>query len=77
MAPFSYKNYFTPSPPNLERWVEGLHGLLILIVGTSWFAGVTNENVLLIVTLSGYGLDKLSRFFARAAKDYAAAEIPK
>lgn len=66
--PFSWKNYFRPTPGNLEKWVEAIHGGLIVVVGTSWAQGASTKT-LLIMTLAGYALDKLSRFFGRVAKD--------
>ena len=65
---FSWKNYFRPSPHNLQIWVQSIHGALVLVVGSSYLAGVSPEH-LLWVMLAGYFLDQLSQFFGRVDAD--------
>lgn len=65
---FSWKNYLKPTPENLQMVVEGIHGALIVVIGTSWSQGASPK-VLLWLALAGYALDKLSKFFAKISHD--------
>lgn len=65
---FSYRNYFRPTPVNIQRWVEGIQGALAIVIGSLWFQDVSKDT-LLLMALGGYGLDKISKFFARVAHD--------
>lgn len=65
---FSYKNYFRFTPENLQYWTEGMHGLVVTVATTSYVQGASSQ-MLFIIFLAGYILDKLSRFFAKVSND--------
>lgn len=65
---FSYKNYFRPTPENLQYWTEGLHGIIVTIATTSYVQGASQQT-LFIIFIVGYVLDKISKFFARVSHD--------
>lgn len=65
--PFSWRNYFSPTPQNLQYAVEILHGGVVLIATTTAIQG--NPYWSTIIMLGGYFLDKLSKFFGKVAKD--------
>lgn len=67
-ASFSWKNYFKPTPVNLQYWVESAQALLATIAATQFFAH--REDLTIYFLVAAGVLDKLSKLFARAAKDY-------
>lgn len=68
-ADFHWSNYFAPTPVNLQYWTEGIQGILVLIAGDQFFINDKPEFAFYLMLAAGV-LDKVSRFFARAANDY-------
>jgi len=66
---FSWSSYFKPTPVNLQYWVEGIQGIIALIAADQYFAE-HNKDVAFWLLVAAGSLDKLSKFFAKVAKDY-------
>lgn len=67
---FSWKNYFRPTPDNLQYFATGIRGLFVVITSTSILMHA-GEVINLACIATGYLLDELIKFFGRAAHDYA------
>lgn len=66
---FSWSNYLKPTPINLQYFAASIRGLFVLITGTS-IVTEAGWKVSLACLVTGYLLDELTKFFARAADDY-------
>lgn len=67
MSSFSYKNYFKPSPENIQRLVLALKTIIIAAAGTTWANG--NPHYAAGILIAGAVLDEIAKFFAQVAED--------
>jgi len=63
----SWSNYLSPTPKNLQVFVETVQGGLAVAAGSTFFMG--DQTIAFYLLIGGYVLDKLSKFFGRVAND--------
>lgn len=59
---FSWKNYFNPTPKNLQFFATSLKGIVVGLAGGTWIAG-SETWVTLTIAAVGLVLDELIKFF--------------
>ena len=65
---FSYRNYFAPTPKNLQYLMGSLKAILAAVTGTSVY-NKADEAVVITLIVSGVVLDQFGNFFGHIVDD--------